>query len=84
MLMQVYESEAVGKNSVYVWFKHFRDVKETVHDESRSDRLLTSTTPVNIERRVQQYFVCFHTLLKRNKLMLNQKQCSFPISRLDF
>jgi transposase len=50
MLVQVYGTEAVSRKSVYDWFKHFRDGKETTEDEPRSGRPLTSRTPDMIKR----------------------------------
>ena len=51
MLVQVY-GEKLWK-SVYEWFKHFREGKETTEDEPRSGRPSTSRTPEIIEK-VQQ------------------------------
>ncbi|GBM57467.1 Putative uncharacterized protein FLJ37770 [Araneus ventricosus] len=50
LLVKVYGVEAVRKKCVFEWFKLFRDGKEYVEDEPRSDQPPTSTTPDNIER----------------------------------
>ncbi|PSN58345.1 hypothetical protein C0J52_11576 [Blattella germanica] len=56
MLVQVYSVKAGNKKYVLEWFKYFRDGKEGVEDEPRSDRPSTSVTPDNIERVLQMIF----------------------------
>lgn len=41
-LVQIHESEAVKEKCVFGWFKRFRDRKETVDNEPRSDRSSTA------------------------------------------
>ncbi|KAJ4447653.1 hypothetical protein ANN_09660 [Periplaneta americana] len=50
MLVQVYGREAVSRKCVYEWFKRFREGKETIENEPRSGRPLTSRTPEMIEK----------------------------------
>ncbi|GBM56331.1 hypothetical protein AVEN_60313-1 [Araneus ventricosus] len=50
MLVKVYGVDEVSKKCIFEWFKSFRDGKEDVKGETRSDRPPTSTTPDNIER----------------------------------
>ena len=56
ILVQVYGREAVSIKCVYVWFKRFREGKETTEDEPRSGRPLTSRTPKMIEKGRQSSF----------------------------
>ena len=48
MLVQVYGDNAMKKTAVYKWVKHFSEGRESVTDEERSGRPVTSRTEENI------------------------------------
>ena len=48
MLVQFYGDNAMKKTAVYKWVKHFSEGRESVTDEERSGRPVTSRTEENI------------------------------------
>jgi len=48
MLVQVYGDNAMKKTAVYTWVKRFLEGRESVIDEQRSGRPVTSRTEENI------------------------------------
>jgi transposase len=49
-LQQVYGDTALKKSAVYDWFSRFKNGKETLEDDQRSRRPLTSRTEEMIEK----------------------------------
>jgi len=50
MLVQVYGDNAMKKKAVYKWVKFFSEGRESVTDEERSGRPVTSKTEENIAK----------------------------------
>lgn len=50
LLNEAYGEASLKKSQVYDWHKRFRDGRESLEDDTRSGRPLTSVNPVNIER----------------------------------
>jgi len=50
MLVQVYGDNAMKKIAVYKWVKRFSEGRESVTDEERSERPVTSRTEENIAK----------------------------------
>ena len=53
MLKQVYGDNAMSRTRVFEWHKRFKEGCKEVEDDSRSGRLSTSRTEVNVERAKQ-------------------------------
>ena len=53
MLVQVYGDNAKKKTAVYKWVKRFSEGRESVTDEERSERPVTSRTEKNITNFVK-------------------------------
>jgi len=50
MLVQVYGDNAMTKTAVYKWVKRFSEGRESVTDEQRSGRPVTSRTEGNVAK----------------------------------
>ncbi|GFX93915.1 uncharacterized protein TNCV_3412781 [Trichonephila clavipes] len=50
MLIRVYEDQSLSMKRVYEWFARFREGRESVSDNHRSGRLVTSISDENIEK----------------------------------
>ena len=50
MLITVYEESAVTLKCVHVWFKRFREGRDTVEDAPRSGRPTTALTPEKVQK----------------------------------
>lgn len=49
-LQQVYGDSVLSKAQVFRWFKAFSEERESIEDETRSGRLLSSRTDENVDR----------------------------------
>ncbi|GFT02123.1 protein GVQW3 [Trichonephila clavipes] len=50
MLVRVYEDQALSVNCMYEWFAHFREGRENVSYNPRSERPVTSVSDENLEK----------------------------------
>ncbi|GFS78965.1 protein GVQW3 [Trichonephila clavipes] len=50
LLKEVYGSECLSRAQVFEWFKHFKDGRQDVEDDSRPGRPSTSKTEENVEK----------------------------------
>ena len=49
-LKQVYGEKALSSSKTFEWFKHFRDVRESVEDDRHTGRSQSVCTPETIEK----------------------------------
>ncbi|UYV66904.1 GVQW3 [Cordylochernes scorpioides] len=53
LMDEAYEDEKLSRTQVYFWYKRFKDGRKSIADDSRSGRLLTSTTDRNIGQKIR-------------------------------
>jgi hypothetical protein len=48
MLQETFGDNAMSQRKTFLWYKRFKDGRNTIDDDERSGRQSTSTTPENI------------------------------------